>query len=359
MTEQQTRRVAPAHSFKRDTDPAENAAFYDRIAEQNVAPLWRVPGTDAPEPATTDVAHVWHYRDLFPLIEDAAERFDLGKDADRRALNGVNPARMKGTTHTMIAGYQLVMPGESAPAHRHTPGAIRLALSGHGHTVTQGEPLVMEPGDLVLTPPWTWHDHRNDTDEPMLWLDGLDVPFVQHLNAQFYEDYEGKTLQPAQLADDASTDFFGTGLVSRERPFLQPYSPLTKYPYSTTRPALERLHDAEGGPSHGVEMEFVNPVTGGPVVPTLSCAMRLMPGGGETVERRHTSSTIFCVIEGSGHTIVDGERYDWDRFDFFAIPSWKWYRHVADPGCEVVLFSMSDRPMLEPFHLYREETRGA
>jgi len=256
----------------------------------------------------------------------------------------------------MIAGYQLVLPGETAPAHRHTPAAIRLMLSGRGHTMVEGEPMLMAPGDLVLTPGWTWHDHRNDGDEPMLWLDGLDVPFVQGMNAQFYEDFPGKQLQPLTQGEDASTHRYRAGMVPYGARPQHRHSPLTKYPYVQTLEALAKLRADQGDPSHGVEIEYVNPLTGGPVVPTITCGMHLIPGGGQTRRRRHTSSAIFCAVEGSGHSIINGERYDWERHDFFVVPSWASYQHIADPGADAVLFSMNDRPLYEPFGLYREET---
>lgn len=344
------------HSFAQAGEP--DADFYDRLAAAHLAPLWRVPGTDAPEPVVTDVPHVWHRRDVMALMDEASTVVDLGGESDRRALNAVNPTRRKGTTHTIIAGYQLVMPGETAPAHRHTPSAIRLMLSGRGHTMVEGEPMLMEPGDLVLTPGWTWHDHRNDGDEPMLWLDGLDVPFVQGLNAQFYEDFPGKRLQPPTQGEDASTLRYGTGMVPYGARPQRPHSPLTKYPYAETKAALAKLRADQADPSHGVELEFVNPLTGGPVVPTLTCGMHLVPAGRSSLRRRHTSSAVWCVTEGSGHTIIDGERYDWEQHDFFAVPSWSTYQHVADEGTDAVLFSMNDRPVYEPFGLYREEIEG-
>ncbi|OBQ53808.1 hypothetical protein A4U61_06700 [Streptomyces sp. H-KF8] len=332
-----------------------DAAFYGRLGEAHLAPLWRVPGTDAPEPVVTDVPHVWHRRDVMALMDEAATAVDLGGESDRRALNAVNPARRKGTTHTMIAGYQLVLPGETAPAHRHTPSAIRLMLSGSGHTMVEGEPMLMNPGDLILTPGWTWHDHRNDGDEPMLWLDALDVPFVQTMNAQFYEDFPGKQLQPLTQAEDASTNRYGTGMVPYGTRSKTLHSPLTKYPYAATKEALAKLRVDEGSPEHGVELEFTNPLTGGPVLPTMACGMHLVPAGNAAITRRHTSSVIFCAVEGTGHTVIDGERFDWEQHDFLAIPSWSTYRHVADDGADAVLFSMNDRPLYEPFGLYREE----
>jgi gentisate 1,2-dioxygenase len=329
-------------------------SYYERVRDAHLVALWRVPETDAPEPAPAESPYVWHYDELTGLLEEAGA-VDLGGESDRRALNATNPGRVFGTTHTMVAGYQMVLPGESAPAHRHTPAAIRLMLTGRGHTVVEGEAVFMEPGDLVLTPGWTWHDHRNDSGEPMVWLDGLDVPFVRGMNAQFYEDFEGKQLQPRLVPEDASVSRYGAGVVPSGESATTRHSPLTKYSYASSLESLRRLREVQGDPEHGVSIDFVNPLTGGPVLPTLACAMDLLPAGRTSRRRRHTSSTVFCVTQGEGCTIVGGERLDWKHKDFFVVPSWTWYEHHATGDQDVTLFSMSDRPLLEPFGLYREQ----
>lgn len=342
-------------AFRANTG-ALDESFYDRLRASNLVALWRVAGTDAPEPAPAEVACVWHYSEVMELLEEASA-VELGGESDRRALNAVNPSRKFGTTPSMVAGYQMVLPGENAPAHRHTPAAIRLMLSGEGHTTVEGESVKMEPGDLVLTPGWTWHDHRNDGNEPMVWLDGLDVPFVRGMNAQFYEDFEGKQLQPLTVPEDSSQSRFGSGMVPSDEPANTRHSPLTKYPYASTLASLEKLRVVKGDPEHGVSIDFVNPLSGKPVLPTITCSMSLLPSGRASQDQRHTSSVVFCVTQGEGYTIVNGERIDWASKDFFVIPSWTWYEHHATSDEDVTLFSMSDRPLLEPFGLYREEVR--
>jgi len=329
--------------------------YYQRLAEVAVAPLWRIPGTTDPEPVVDEVPHVWRWRELSPLLFEAAEVMDLGEEAERRALNAFNPSRKFGTTHNLVAGYQLVLPGETAPAHRHTPGAIRFMLAGSGHTVVDGEPVLMEPGDLVLTPSLTWHDHRHEGSEPMIWLDGLDVPFVKAMRAGFYEDYPGQELQALLTPEGDCVRRYGPGLAPANDPWAKPYSPLTNYKWATAYEALRRLAEAGAHPHEAVRLEYVNPITGGHVLPTMACYLQLLAAGTATRGLRHTSSTVFCVVRGSGHSVIGGKRFDWETNDFFAVPSWTWHEHVADPAAEVVLFSMSDRPLLEPFALYREQ----
>jgi len=334
---------------------AAHPEFYEALAAQHVKALWTIPGTLASEPTLDEVPHVWHARDLWPLLEKAAE-FISPDEAERRAFNASNPKRVFGTSHNLVAGYQMVLPGETAPAHRHTPSAIRLMLQGSGITTVEGEPVWMERGDLVLTPPVSWHDHRHPGDEPMIWLDGLDVPFVRGQHAQFAEEYPNEQLQDLTRPQDASVSEYGVGLVPAHSTWTRKHSPLNKYAYSTTRPALLRLWEVEGSPRSGSTLEYVNPLTGGPVIPTISSYLSYIPEGGASKPERHTPSKIFCVLEGSGHSIINGERFDWEENDFFVVPSWHWYQHIADQG-DAVLYALSDWPIYEPFDLVRREVR--
>ncbi|MER7793009.1 cupin domain-containing protein [Streptomyces sp. NPDC097640] len=335
---------------------ASEPGYYDLLKKANVAPLWRIPGTTDPEPSVPEVPYVWHWADLEPLLHQATEVMELGVDeADRRALNAHNPTRAFGTTHTLVAGYQLVLPGETAPAHRHSPGAIRFMLAGTGYTTVEGEPVLMEPGDLVLTPAETWHDHRHPGAEPMVWLDGLDVPFVKQMRANFYEDHPSGGLQPLHRPDGYSTARYGAGFTPvADRP-ARPHSPIMNYTWGAALAALDALAAEGPDPHDGVRIEYTNPLTGGHVLPTMACYLARLPE--PTAPQRHVSSSVFCVARGSGHSIVGGRRLEWSHRDFFAVPAWTWYEHVPDPGTDTILFEMSDIALLEPFGLERKEKR--
>ncbi|MGA1837662.1 cupin domain-containing protein [Herbiconiux sp. 11R-BC] len=338
-----------------ETDRATRAAaYFGKLRDAHVAALWTIPGTLATEPTLDEVPYVWHADEIFPLLFEAVEIADLGEETDRRALNASNPNRVFGTSHNLVAGYQLVLPGETAPAHRHTPSAIRLLLQGSGHTTVDGEPVLMKRGDLVLTPPNTWHDHRHNGDVPMIWLDGLDVPFVRGQHAQFAEEYENGELQKLTKTEDASVHRYFAGLNPVDEAWTAQHSPLNKYPYDVARVALDTFHDAEGAPVTGSTLEYVNPLTGGHVIPTLASYLTLIPEGGRSVRERHTPSKVYCVLEGSGYSLIEGKRYDWAENDFFVVPSWHWYEHVAGSG-DAVLFSLSDLPIYEPFGLLRRQ----
>ena len=170
---------------------AEREAFYGAIAQLGLAPLWeslhvlvsRIPQTPA-------LPAIWDYDGVVRPYLMQSGQLITAREAERRVLILENPGlRGKASiTHSLYAGLQLILPGEIAPAHRHTQSALRFVIEGRGaYTAVEGERTLMQPGDFVITPSWTWHDHGNETDEPMVWLDGLDIPLVGFFDASFAE----------------------------------------------------------------------------------------------------------------------------------------------------------------------------
>ena len=203
--------------------------------------------------------------------------------------------------------------------------------------MVNGERVPMYPGDLVLTPNWSWHDHANDTDAPMIWLDGLDTPLVRMLEAGFYEEYHQER-QELGAAVNASQ---------------------WHYPMSEMRAALQRLaaaNTADAG--EGIVLEYTNRVTGGPVMPTIACHMQLLRPGEKTQARRRVCCTNYHVVEGAGYSMVDGQRLDWEDKDVFTVPTWTFYEHVNSGDRPGFLFSFSDAPVMKALSLYRDETRS-
>ena len=323
--------------------------------------LWRQQG-GYPTPAGVTApyrAWRWRWSDLEPMLRRAGELVQPGPDAHRRVIQLICPdlASSQGTTHNLSMAVQMVLPGEEAPSHRHTMTAIRFALQGSATTMVDGEPCTMEPGDLVLTPNWSRHGHTNDTGEPAVWVDNLDVPMVRSLRAGLFEDF-GEGLQPASKQQDESYRRFGLGHL---RPFRAnqpaPISPLLSYPWLQTDRALHELSALEGDPFDDVALEYTNPTTGGHVLPTMACQIQLLRPGVHTKAHRHSTSGVYHVFLGHGSTIVDGERIDWAQGDFLALPPWCWHEHVnGSPDEEAVLYSSTDAPLYEALELYREET---
>src|SRR3989441_10880812 len=263
--------------------------YYEQLRSQHVSPLWLGGGISL-EPKSKAVPHVWRWRDLRPQAMRAAQLVGT-EQAERRVLRLTNP-ELPGVSasNTLVANIQIVMPGEIARAHRHSASALRLIIEGKGgYTVVNGDRIPMSPGDLVLTPNWTWHDHANDTDAPMIWLDGLDTPLVRMLEAGFYEQYDGET-QPVGEGTDPSMAKYGAGGLrpAWEQAPAARYSPLWHYPLSQARAALERLAaEGTGGQFDGGILEYTNPLTGGPAPPPIACYIQVLPPRAHTPAHRH------------------------------------------------------------------------
>ena len=174
------------------------AAFHARIGAENLGALWvGRRGVDLTRPNTPARPVLWRHEDVRPRLMEAG-RLVSAEDAFRRVLVLQNPGfggAMR-ATQTLYAGIQLVLPGEIAPCHRHSQTAIRFVIEGTGAlTTVDGAATAMAPADMVVTPQWTWHDHRNEGDEPVIWLDILDTPLIDALDTVFRETH-GETLQP-------------------------------------------------------------------------------------------------------------------------------------------------------------------
>ncbi len=338
---------------------AQREAFYSDLTPFGLRPLWQVLSEAlSPEPRVRSVPYIWRWQDVRPRILRAGELVTAA-EAERRVLMLVNPG-LEGkpaATGTLFAGIQLILPGEVAPTHHHTPSAVRFIIEGEGgFTTVSGEKSTMRKGDYLTTPNWTWHDHGNEGNQPVIWLDGLDIPFVTNLDAIFFEDF-GEDRQPLTKPIDDSIRRWGSNM----RPtWEQPpagYSPILNYRWETARGALHGLRESPGSPFDGVIMEYINPHTGGPTVPTMAAYLQLLRRGEHTKAHRHVASTIYHVAEGGGYTVIAGQRFDWAEGDSFVVPAWAWHEHASDGG-EAVLFSFSDRPIQQAFGLEREQALG-
>jgi gentisate 1,2-dioxygenase len=242
---------------------------------------------------------------------------------------------------------QLLLPGETAPAHRHSPSAIRFIIQGKGaYTTVEGDQCFIGPGDLVLIPPWTRHDHGNGSDEPVLWMDGLDLPFVRDMDANFFEPFASEQQSLTKPTND-SEHRYGVGQL---RPTWEhaagPSSPLLNYKWERTEEALRQLATSGASPFDDVALEYINPHTGGPVLPTMACWIQLIRSRVHAKAHRQTNSAVYHVFWGEGYTIVNDERLAWKTGDFFVILPWAWHEHANDTDKDATLFSVQDTPIL-------------
>jgi len=277
------------------------------------------------------------------------------RGGDRRAIALANPGQggLPYATSTLWAAVQWLNGREVAPAHRHTSQAIRFIIDGAGsYSTVEGDKVFLERGDLVLTPPWMWHDHGSESDERAVWMDALDIPLNNFLDASFFEPYPSETQEiTAQL--NRSVLKYGIGQLrpAWERPSVG-YSPLSTYKWADTERALENLASVEADPFDDVVLEH----TGGPVMRSFSCWVQLLRPGVHTRAHRHTGSWVHLAFEGHGETIVDGVRHAWGPGDMFVVPSWAAHEHVNTSADErAILFSVHDTPLLEALDKYRVE----
>ncbi len=344
-----------------ETTPArtqERQAFYKRIAPANLAPLWEnLHRMVTAEPAPACLPAIWHYRDVRPHLMESGGLI-TAQEATRRVLMLMNPGLggEASITGSLFAGLQLIMPGEIAPAHRHSQSALRFIIEGHGaYTAVDGERTAMQPGDFVITPSWTWHDHGNETDEPMVWLDGLDIQIVKLLGASFAEGYP-EDVQPVSRPQGDSFARFGHNLLPVDWKPEVKTSPVFNYPYARTREALDTLsRNGAADPYHGHKLRYVNPASGEFAMPTIATFVQLLPAGFASQPYRSTDGTVFVAVEGSGETRIGDTVFAWEPHDVFVVPSWMTHIHRATS--EAVLFSFSDRVVQEKLSLWRE-TRG-
>ena len=330
--------------------------FYERIGGLSMAPLWEslhqlVP----PAPAPKYQAASWDYDKVRPFLMESGTLI-TAKEAVRRVLILENPA-MPGSaciTPTLYAGLQLILPGEVAPAHRHTQSALRFIVEGEGaYTAVDGERTIMHEGDFVITPTWTWHDHGNDSSQPMVWLDGLDIPMVAFFDAQFAENYP-QEVQPVTAREGTSLARYGSNLAPLDpvAPFGRT-SPVFSYPYARSREALATLaKNGDPDPCHGWKLQFINPLSGGHAMPTIGAFIQLLPRGFRTNPCRSTDGTVFSVVEGTGQVKIGDASFDFGPRDTFVAPSWHPVSLAAKEEC--VLFSYSDRPAQVALGLWRE-----
>jgi 1-hydroxy-2-naphthoate dioxygenase len=181
------------------------------------------------------------------------------------------------------------------------------------------------------------------------------VPFLLGLNQPFYEPYPGNKVQAVRekLSEHLQ---HRTGWVRPSWEDTKERNIPLRYRWKDIEPQLRALSDSPGSLYDGVALEYVNPMTGGPTLATLSCWIQLLRPGERTKKHRHTSSAVYFVVGGNGTTIVNDKAMDWTKHDSFAVPNWVWHEHAnRSKSEEAILFSVNDTPIVRAFHLYREE----
>ena len=302
-------------------DVADMDDFYERIGPLNVVCGWRKGGDQSrdAEPSSPYKSAHWKYAQCRAALAAAAKLISA-EDAGRRILNFRNPIPENdlGSARTLLNAYQLVMPGEKAPSHRHTAHALRVILESKDmYSVVEGEKTLMETGDVVLTPGGMWHSHEHNGDQPAYWIDGLDVPLVNLLQVQTWEPHPDRYEVVEKVAQVSPMRFAGEDIQAR----LDAAAP-----------------DAEGYYGPRVQLEA-------PDMPTLGIHVMRLAAGQPTRSYRTNANISFASMQGSGVSIIDGEEIHWNHGDIFVAPTWRWIEHRANEDAQ--LFSMTDAPLLE------------
>lgn len=328
-------------------------------------------------PKQKAVPFCWRWSDIYPLLKEAAKIVPV-EEAHRRALLFANPGMHPRPfiTSTLYGACSLYNPGESAEVHRHMSSASRFALMGDGgFTTIEGEKCSMQRGDLIINPNGAWHDHGNDGTEPVIWVDVLDLPMAEALNSSYF-DFEysehskqsnssepiRRRVQTVTAPANYSARVYGTGGIM---PKFVPHrrgkgfgSPMFVYRWHDTYQRLKDLRELDGDPRDGIVVEYVDPVNGCSVLPTLSFRVQLLRPDFAPQMQRRTASTLFCVVQGRGRTEMDGGEFSWKENDVFVVPSWHWYRNISESSTDdLVLFSVSDSPALEKLGFFRSQAR--
>lgn len=336
------------------TEPGKLDDYYRTLKSENLGPLWvSLKGLVPSEPRPKAIPHAWEYAKVRPRLLEAGELI-TAEEAERRVLVLENPGLpgVSQITDTIYAGLQLILPGEVAPAHRHSQSALRFVIEGTGaFTAVDGERTTMHPGDFIITPAWTWHDHGSAADGPVVWMDGLDVPLVRFLGTGFREEHHDNA-QIITRPEGDSDARFGSGLLPLEARTSHT-SPIFNYPFARTRDALHRLtQSGEPDPHHGHALRYVNPTNGDWAIPTIATSMRLVPAGFSTRPYRSTDGAVLVLVEGRLDARVDQHTFSLNAKDVLAIPAWTQYTLTASE--DAVFFVYSDRPVHEKLGLWRE-----
>ena len=313
---------------------------------------WPEPGHNFPEPGP----YLWKGADIITGLERAGELLERGGRINGKLMQPKHPDMDWGMSNTIHCTIQYFMPGERQRSHRNTGAETRFVIRGAPDAafVVEGEAFPMEEGDFITTPSWAWHGHYNEGNAGAIWLDGMETR-IALLGSQIGEEYPDGGLQPVSKPADYSLRVQGhvkPSWIKSELP-----TPPHRYRWADTYAALMAIKDSgsSGDPYDGLFVQYANPVTGGPTLPTRTFGLHLFTPSMHTAFHRHNCTTIYYAHRGRGTVIADGERLEWEQGDLLMIPPWSSHAHENQSKEDGILFSISDSPTLTALGLYREE----
>ena len=336
--------------------------LYRDFDDQHLAPLWTQLSDLMPmSPNPKAVPFIWKWSTLLPLAQRAGDLVPVGRGGERRAIALANPGLggLPFATPTLWAAIQYLGPKETAPEHRHAQNAFRFVVEGEGvWTVVDGDPVAMRRGDFLLTPGWCFHGHRNESEDPMAWIDGLDMPFAHYIDSGFFEfgSEEVSDVDTPRISRSERL-WAHPGLRPLVRPGSMTSSPIAAYRWEHTDAALrEQLNLEDEGypatpePGHAA-VRYVNPTNGADVMPTIRAEFHRLRTGARTRTRRDVGSAVFQVFDGAGQLQIGDTVVPIGRGDLVAVPSWTAWTVTADSQLDI--FTFSDAPIIERLHFDR------
>jgi gentisate 1,2-dioxygenase len=330
-------------------DGSQDDSYTAALRRASVSALWQ----RNVYPPRGEKPRLWRWSDLEPLLARAVTEASDMQATERRVLTLIRQDVFGAddfvtTTTNLSANFQVLMPGESAPPHRHTMNALRFVVEGSGAVTTvDGKVCPMNERDMVLTPAMCWHEHANPGGQRVIWLDVLDAPLIRQLDVVRFER-EQRRPPPPMPADSA---FAAAGFVSAESTPGLPYSPMFRYAWSAARLALAAAPASADGAKL---VRYTNPAAGGAVMNLVDCFLAGLSAAKPTRAYRTTSNAVCFVAEGGGASRIGDTRLSWTRNDLFTLPHGHWISHEASEG-GAVLFVATDREILRRLDLLADE----
>jgi len=332
----------------------QSPSFVAELEARHLHPLWdRYQRITPIKPQPRDAPFLWRWRDVEPFLHRSVAEVSIN-DIERRALIMAHPAfgAETTTTSTLLAAFTVLDPGDRARPHRHTGAAIRFATQAEGAvTIVYGRRCEMQAGDLILTPPMVWHGHINESDHRIIWFDAANMPLIRAVDAHFFEPGDPRNNAFWQVDAGEENLWAEAGLRAQGATAGAANSPKSRYAGEATRRLLAL---APPGADGARTIRYVNPVTGGAVMPTLDCYAARLSKGAPTRLKRATYNVVCLVVAGEGRSSIGEQNFEWSQHDVFTIPHWTWARHEAKGGA-ADLFLVTDKSAFERLDLVREE----
>jgi gentisate 1,2-dioxygenase len=332
----------------------QRTSFVSELEASHLHPLWdRYQRITPIKPQAPDAPFIWHWREVEPYLHRSVGEVSIN-DIERRALIMAHPVfgQETTTTSTLLAAFTVLDPGDRARPHRHTGAAIRFATRAQGAvTIVNGRRCEMKAGDLILTPPMVWHGHINESDHRIIWFDAANMPLIRAVDAHFFEPGDPRNNAFWQVDEGEESLWGEAGLIPEGAAQSAMNSPKYRYSGEATR---RLLACAPPGPDGARTIRYVNPATGGAVMPTLDCYAARLDRDTPTRVKRATYNVVCLVVAGEGRSTIGEKNFEWSQHDVFTIPHWTWARHEAKGG-EADLFMVTDKSAFERLDLVREE----